>query len=349
MDEEKKEPFLFSLAVVFALSLAVFALFCGGNFMKMGWCKVVISIGIVAAIFIGLYFLLIFIPNYEKPTVCIKLCDKKSQFIEVDNSISVIPDGFFKDFTNLEKIVFDGKIKCLGKNAFQNCEKLSEIIFLDRVEFYDRDVFKRLKKLEKVSFYELDSVADETFSGCENLRFIEIKNGKTFVGAKAFANCPKLNDVVLPYSLIRISDEAFENCENFKAILLCKGEIFAWVSKDELKTIGICPSIRFSNFGYDSFFGNSKIEKIKIPQGISVLQPWCFGFCENLKKVEIPHSVKKIASHSFSGCNKLSKINFEGSEHEFKEIYPTYRDELPLNCIVKTSDNPNGKSVWSIK
>ncbi|MBR4629638.1 MAG: leucine-rich repeat domain-containing protein [Treponema sp.] len=349
MSKENNRQFLFSMILVFALLLTVFAYFCGGDILKMHWIKVLASVGIVAVIFIGLYFLFVFIPNSEKPSDCIKIWDKESQFIEIDSSISVIPDCFFKNFSNLEKIVFDGKVKCLGKNAFQNCNNLSEIIFLDRVEFYDRDVFKSLKNLKRISFYELDCVADESFYGCNNLGFFEIKNGKTIIGEKAFVNCKKLNDVILPYSIIRICNAAFENCENFQAILICKDENFVWLSKDELGTVGICPSIRFSELGYDSFFGNRKIEKFKIPHGISTLQPWCFGFCENLKNVEIPYSVKKIASHSFSGCKNLSKIYFEGTEQEFKKIYPTYRDELSLNCIIKTTDNPNGKLVWSIK
>lgn len=53
-----------------------------------------------------------------------------------------------------------------------------------------------------------------TFSGCKNLRKVEMNEGLTHIGQSAFYGCTSLRTVNFPYTLKDISSSAFDNCIN---------------------------------------------------------------------------------------------------------------------------------------
>jgi hypothetical protein len=69
-----------------------------------------------------------------------------------------------------------------------------------------------------------------TFSGCENLEWVIIREGTRTIGRGAFRNCEKLKLVEIPYSVYYISDYAFENCGNLEKIEL--PEIVSYIGKN---------------------------------------------------------------------------------------------------------------------
>ena len=156
MDEEKKEPFLFSLAVVFALSLAVFAFFCGGDFMKMGWCKV------ITFIYICLFFVMItvflgFILFSKSDDTNVKT------WITYSNNFDTPKDTerltFFGDCGKIEKqfdlkklqiVEFDSKDIEVDENTFSKCKNIEEVTFYQKPNVPPKNAFSKCTSLKKV-------------------------------------------------------------------------------------------------------------------------------------------------------------------------------------------------------
>ena len=58
----------------------------------------------------------------------------------------------------------------------------------------------------------LEEIADEAFSGCEQIREAIFPDGIKTIGERAFQNCTKLRQVRLPASIETIGDQAFDGC-----------------------------------------------------------------------------------------------------------------------------------------
>ena len=260
MDEdEKNKALLFSLAIVFALGLAIFGYFCGGDFMKMGWCKVVSSIGIVAAIFIGLYFLLIFIPNYDKPKICPNAIYENSELIVYD-----ISDYKHTDYdSELEKIVFVNARQKLEKAAFWGYSKLKHIELPAELKEIPDYAFAGCVALESISIpNSVKSIGEYAFFGCKNLKKIDLSETKiSKIKKAAFEGCKNLETAKLSSNLKKIEKNTIKNCENLKQV-----DISEFVEKIEEY----------------SFFGCKKLKKV-------IFEP-----SENDEFNEIPQPLKEI-------------------------------------------------------
>lgn len=60
--------------------------------------------------------------------------------------------------------------------------------------------------------YEVQSIGDYAFSGCEKVTSITLAEGTVTIGNKAFENCAALTTVNVPKSLISCQYDAFDGC-----------------------------------------------------------------------------------------------------------------------------------------
>ena len=121
----------------------------------------------------------------------------------------------------------------------------------------------------------------------------------TLIGAKAFNNCPLLEEVIIPDSVTEIESQesvgdtyysAFRNCTSLKSITL--------------------PN-KLTKIGYKAFNGCTGLTSITIPNSVTRL----FGFdgCTGLTSITIPSSVTKI-SWVFRNCSNLTSVIIENEE-----------------------------------
>lgn len=57
-------------------------------------------------------------------------------------------------------------------------------------------------------------------------------------------------------------------------------------------------------------FQLNSMKTLKLPDTITIINPYAFGMCKNLTTLTIPDSVQKIAMHAFEDCPALETINF---------------------------------------
>ena len=135
--------------------------------------------------------------------------------------------------------------------------------------------------------YRVVSIKDQAFSSANGMkvRSINIPDGITTIGRKAFEGCKELTSINLPNSITRINDYAFAECENLGSVIL----------PDNIITIPIC-----------MFQGCSNLYSITIPNSVQEIGWNAFQGCSNLSSFTIPESVWLLGINAFSGTAWLN-------------------------------------------
>ena len=126
---------------------------------------------------------------------------------------------------NILKVEMPNTVKELGYGAFSEISNGFYFSSLERVE-----LSKSLSKIE-----------DKAFSVCRNLKYIEIPENVTEIGAGAFGGCKKLN-IEIPDNITKIGSGAFVRCNAIESIIIPKSvktidecAFGGWSSKQTIK------------------------------------------------------------------------------------------------------------------
>ena len=237
-------------------------------------------------------------------------------------------------------IEIPNSVTSIGNEAFSGCKALTSIeiggsVHLDcRFNGFCRRIgLTECKKLTTIEIADgVTSIGERAFSGCEALTSIEIPNSVTSIGERAFFGCKALTSVEIPNSVTSISTGAFEGCEALTNIDVAEGNA-NYVSIDgvlydkEKKTLIQCPgrknNIEIPNsvteIGDDAFWGCEALTNIEIPNSITSIGAEAFCGCKALKKIKIPNSVTSIGDHAFCECKALKKIKIPNSVTKIEE------------------------------
>lgn len=154
------------------------------------------------------------------------------------NTIS-IGDYAFEDCVRLENVTLPETVMELGKIPFKGCEMLSYVNFqgspyftCDNSIIYQTDSagtkFKLVEYLEgresgSITTSEVETVttvAEEAFAGTK-VSFVDLSTSMIKnIPVRAFADCAKLIQVVLPDSVTAVESQAFTGCNNLQRITI---------------------------------------------------------------------------------------------------------------------------------
>ena len=122
-------------------------------------------------------------------------------------------------------------------------------------------------------------IADNAFSECEHLTYIDIPDSVTCIGDRAFEYCYSLTNIDIPDSITSIGDYTFKCCKSLTSVNVSKN----------MKTIG------------DSVFSDCKsLININIPNGVTNIGKKAFSNCDSLTDINIPNSMTNIGSYGHS-------------------------------------------------
>lgn len=214
----------------------------------------------------------------------------------------------------------------IGRDAFGNCSSLTNVIIPASLKSVDYDAFYRCQNLSDIHISDLKAwcnidykrhvdnplyYAHHLFLNGTEITHLEIPEGISHIGNRAFYGLDNLVSVSIPSSVESIDGYAFASCENLTDITIDDGLSVigegAFTSCSNLTNITF-PSTLLS-IGNNAFSNNKKLTDISIPEGVTTIGFAAFRYCDLLTSVTIPSSVTSIDSNVFfPGCPKLVNV-----------------------------------------
>jgi len=232
-----------------------------------------------------------------------------------------IENSAFYGCTNLVSIKIPEGITSIGNSAFSGCTSLDYNEY-DNAYYLgnDSNPYVVLVKAKDTSITscqihnEAKIVYNSAFSGCAKIKSIKIPEGITSIGNSAFSGCTSLNyneydnayylgNYKNPYIvLVKAKDTSITSCQmNINTRFICD---FAFSGCTKIESIKIPEGI--TSIGNSAFSGCTSLTNIKIPDGITVIADSLFSRCISLTNVIIPDSVTSIGNYAFYLCGITS-------------------------------------------
>lgn len=213
--------------------------------------------------------------------------------------VNKIGNYAFSRASNLTKLQISNNIITIGAWTFLGCNKFKLLEIPDNVQIITADAF-------------------HDCSGIEN---VQIGKGVKSIGGNAFVNCDSLKKVIYNNESTAIASNGF-NCKNWTEIEI----------NDDSKTFKVIDNVLYSydlskiikvptgykgnfemidsveNIGNWSFFGCTKLRKVKFGSNIKNIDAGSFWSCTSLEEVENLDKVKKIPIDAFHNCQKLNNV-----------------------------------------
>ena len=301
----------------------------------------------------------------------------------IDYIVTSIGVNAFTSRRGLTSITIPHSVTSIGKYAFSGCSGLTSITFPNNLTSLGAEAFNgtawynnqpdglvyagscvykykgEMPENTTISLKEgTTGIAEEAFSGCNNLTSITIPYSVTSIGYQAFFECSSLASVTIPSSVITVGINAFDGTawyDNQPDGLVYAGSC-AYKYKGEMPantTISIkegtteivdqtfkgcrgLTSVTIPNsvtsIGNSAFYGCSGLTSITIPNSVASIGNLAFCDCSSLTSVIIGNRVSSIGRQVFYDCNVLSSIEVESGNMKYDS-----RDNC--NAIIETSSN----------
>ncbi len=177
------------------------------------------------------------------------------------------------------------------------------------------DLFKDNDSVESVIFETIESVPNDTFKGCDNLKtFImgssQNPNGEK-LGDHVFENCPKLDNVQLPATLTEMGELPFKDCLSLMDVdfdnspyFTCDEAIIYQLGPDGKKEKVVeCLQARGVNVG------SSKLSQSEM-EGIKEIAKGAFQNCTGIKEAYLDTSeIDTVPESCFDGATQLTYVS----------------------------------------
>ena len=159
------------------------------------------------------------------------------------------------------------------------------------------------------------SIGVKAFYYCSSLSLITIPDSVKSIGNDAFGSCYSLSSITIPDGVTTIGEHAFYSCYSLLSITLPND--MTSISGSTFYYCFSLPSITIPNgvtsIGDNAFDNCSSLSWITIPNNVTSISGYAFYNCPSLSSITIPDSVTNIGDYVFSGCFSLSSITIPDS------------------------------------
>ena len=169
----------------------------------------------------------------------------------------------------------------------------------------------------------VETIGTGAFSSAYALEEVVFETGSHLqtIGNDAFYSCEQLKSIEIPKSVITIGDYAFSDATSLSSITFETGSQlesigeFAFATQGNLlESIAIPASV--TSIGLAAFSGNFGLTEFIFEDGIQIerIEPDTFSSCTSLSSITIPASVNYIGEGAFHSCDSLTTAVFEITE-----------------------------------
>jgi len=125
--------------------------------------------------------------------------------------------------SDLKEVVFNDGLLRIEERAFNECRSLLQVEVPSSVKYLGERAFYGCKKLRKVVLNEVNTIDNEAFSDCRDLKEVLFKEGLQGVGKASFSWCTSLERISFPSSLEKVGEKVFKDCKNLKEVTFSNG------------------------------------------------------------------------------------------------------------------------------
>ena len=240
--------------------------------------------------------------------------------IIIEDGITDIPQNCFYNcyaLYGLQSVEIGKDVRSIGGGAFNMPTSIGvkEVVFADKSSLetigsyafsgIGLNNFKKIKIPDSVT-----TIGYQAFYGCSVLESVEFdvrKSKLESIGDEAFAECPELKNLVIPNSVKTLGANWLGSVKGYIAY-----------PKDLAGSIPASAVANAVSFEY-KVDGNDVVltgvknpgETVTVPDFITVIGNNAFFNCSNIQSINIHKNVKSIGNNAFQNCAALSNMNFE--------------------------------------
>ena len=149
--------------------------------------------------------------------------------------------------------------------------------------------------------HPVTAVGEMAFYNNTTLTAVTVPEGVTSIGESVFARCSNLKRVTLPASLTLSDTGAFGGCSALEEV--CISDLNAWCGIS-FTSLDSNPLYEGGKLSVDS----QSVEELKIPEGVTSVEPLAFCGFASLSTVSFPESLTSIGDYAFISCTGLEEL-----------------------------------------
>ena len=212
--------------------------------------------------------------------------------------------GIFKGCTSLQSFVWPNEYVVIPGDCFNGCTSLNEFKFGtgpadSKCQIIRKQAFANCSALVNIELPDANiGLEDYVFADCKKLEKVIVSEDLEYVGTYAFANCPVLtlyprndpnktkNKVVLPPKWTILMDNTFYNDIG-------------------ITQVDISPAV---SMGKAVFMNCRSLKEVSIPDAVTDLNENVFNGCSSLKDVVVSKNLRYIGQSAFNNCKALETL-----------------------------------------
>lgn len=273
--------------------------------------------------------------------------------VTIGKNVTSIGNGAFESCTKLTEVIFEEggtEELVLGERVFYAGD-FTKIVIPERVKVIPKEAFMSCSYLAEVTLpTNLKEIADGAFRTCNDLVNLHIPASVTKIGMTAgnaaFYYCEMLSNLTVAAEnpkYMAIGGVLYEKDENGEAEVLLivprgvAGVVTVPNTVNEVYANAMyynsnVTEVKFGTIegdltiGANAFYYCAKLEKVTLPEGLSVIGAQMFYMCDSLREVVIPSTVTSIKNQAFGSCDALAKVTFAPTPAGQEEVPLTFED-----------------------
>jgi len=153
--------------------------------------------------------------------------------------------------------------------------------------------------------------------------FVSLPENVTYIGYRAFKNCNALKSVYITDNVTTIGDGAFDDTAFYKnqnnwenGYLYISNHLIKAKAKYSDNPEKYSVKIGTISIAEDAFLC-SELKEITIPDSVTSIGSYAFGFCDFLEHITIPSSVTTIYENAFASCESLKRVTINNGVKKY--------------------------------